>query len=181
MTDLLIKAELASTALVPAELHGMVCGMAVNGMPEFVVADLVALGGPDTLTDEGALGAFITEALDQLYDQDMSFMPLIPDDDESLSSRVEGVVEWTGGFLAGFAAGLNTARDELPIDAQEIVRDFAGISGMDPADYANEERFDAEDIEESEASLMEIHEYIRVSVVLIMALMDEHQAQQAAD
>ena len=45
----------------------------------------------------------------------------------------------------------------------------------------NEERFDPEDIEESEASLMEIHEYIRVSVVLIMALMDEHQAQQAAD
>jgi uncharacterized protein YgfB (UPF0149 family) len=169
VTDLLIKAELASTALVPAELHGMVCGMAVNGMPEFVVADL------------GALGAFITEALDQLYDQDMSFMPLIPDDDESLSTRVEGIVEWTGGFLAGFAAGLNTARDELPIDVQEIVRDFAGISGMDPADYANEERFDAEDIEESEASLMEIHEYIRVSVVLIMALMDEHQAQQAAD
>ena len=52
---------------------------------------------------------------------------------------------------------------------------------MDAADYAEEERFDPEDIEESEASLMEIYEYIRVSVVLIMALMDEHQAQQAAD
>jgi len=111
----------------------------------------------------------------------MSFAPLIPDDDESLSNRVEGVVEWTGGFLAGFAAGLNASRDELPIDVQEIIRDFAGISGMDAADYAEEERFDPEDIEESEASLMEIYEYIRVSVVLIMALMDEHQAQQAAD
>ena len=181
MTDLFVKAELASTSLMPAELHGMVCGMAVNGTPEFVVADLVALAGPETLTDEAALGVFITEALDQLYDQDMSFAPLIPDDDESLSNRVEGVVEWTGGFLAGFAAGLNASRDELPIDVQEIIRDFAGISGMDAADYAEEERFDPEDIEESEASLMEIYEYIRVSVVLIMALMDEHQAQQAAD
>ena len=83
---------------MPAELHGMVCGMAVNGTPEFVVADLVALAGPETLTDEAALGVFITEALDQLYDQDMSFAPLVPDDDESLSTRVEGVVEWTGGF-----------------------------------------------------------------------------------
>ncbi|MEZ7818050.1 MAG: hypothetical protein ACI883_000554 [Candidatus Azotimanducaceae bacterium] len=181
MTELFIKAELASSALVPAELHGMVCGMAVNGTPEFVVADLVALAGPDTLNDEEALGAFITEALDQLYDQEMSFVPLIPEDDEPLSVRVEGVVEWSGGFLAGFAAGLTASRDELPVDVQEIIRDFAGLSGMDASDYADQERFDLEDIEESEASLMEIYEYIRVSVVLIMALMDEHQAQEAAD
>ena len=85
------------------------------------------------------------------------------------------------GFLVGFAAGLTASRDELPVDVQEIIRDFAGLSGMDASDYADQERFDLEDIEESEASLMEIYEYIRVSVVLIMALMDEHQAQEAAD
>ena len=62
---------------MPAELHGMVCGLAVNGSPEFVVAELVALAGAEALADEEALGIFITEALDQLYDQEMSFSPLI--------------------------------------------------------------------------------------------------------
>ena len=55
------------------------------------------------------------------------------------------------------------------------------LSGMDSADYSDEEGLESEEVEENEASLMEIYEYIRVSVVLIMALMDEHQAQQAAE
>jgi hypothetical protein len=181
VTNLLVKAEQASSTLMPAELHGMVCGMAVNGSPEFVVAELVALAGAEALADEEALGIFITEALDQLYDQEMSFSPLIPDDDEAMATRVEAISDWCGGFLAGFAAGLNAARDELPLDVQEIIRDLAALSGMESADYSDEEGLESEEVEENEASLMEIYEYIRVSVVLIMALMDEHQAQQAAE
>jgi hypothetical protein len=180
VTNLLIKAEQASSTLMPAELHGMVCGMAVNGSPEFVVGELVALAGEDALSDEEALGVFITEALDQLYDQEMSFAPLVPDI-EPMSIRVEAIADWCGGFLAGFAAGLNSARDELPLDVQEIIRDIAALSGMDSADYSDEDALDSEEVEENEASLMEIYEYLRVSVVLIMALMDEHQAQQAAE
>jgi uncharacterized protein YgfB (UPF0149 family) len=97
VTNLLIKAEQASSTLMPAELHGMVCGMAVNGSPEFVVGELVALAGEDALSDDEALGVFITEALDQLYDQEMSFAPLVPDG-EPMSIRVEAIADWCGGF-----------------------------------------------------------------------------------
>ena len=50
MTDLRIQAEMAAFSIEPEELHGMVCGMAVNGRPEFVLSELVDLVGVEALS-----------------------------------------------------------------------------------------------------------------------------------
>ena len=37
----------------------MVCGMAVNSNPEFILSDFVDLVGIDALSDQESLGAFV--------------------------------------------------------------------------------------------------------------------------
>lgn len=180
MTDLRIQAEMAAFSIEPEELHGMVCGMAVNGRPEFVLSELVDLVGVDALSDQESLGVFVNAALDELHDQNMVFQPLIADDDESIAKRVATIADWCGGFLAGFAAGLDFEQHELPVDVQEIIKDLVSLTGLDPEDYSEAE-FEPGEQEEHEASLTEVHEYIRVSTMLVLALMDDHAQVAAAD
>ena len=73
MSELRIQAEMAAFSIEPEELHGMVCGMAVNGNPEFVLSDFVDLVGIDALSDQESLGAFVNSALDELHDQKYDF------------------------------------------------------------------------------------------------------------
>ena len=179
MSELRIQAEMAAFSIEPEELHGMVCGMAVNGSPEFVLSDFVDLVGIDALSDQESLGAFVNSALDELHDQNMIFQPLIADDEDLIVKRVETIANWAGGFLVGFAAGLNVEHSELPVDVQEIIKDFVSLTSLDPEDY-QEADFEPGELEEHEASLTEVHEYLRVSTMLILALMDDHAAVESA-
>ena len=180
MTDLRIQAEMAAFSIEPEELHGTVCGMAVNGRPEFVLSELIDLVGVDALSDQESIGAFVNATLDELHDQNMVFQPLIAEDDESIAKRVETIANWCGGFLAGFAAGLDYEQHELPVDVQEIIKDLVSLTGLDPEDYS-EADFEPGEQEEHEASLTEVHEYIRVSTMLVLALMDDHAATAGSD
>jgi uncharacterized protein YgfB (UPF0149 family) len=104
----------------------------------------------------------------------LRFAPLIADDDEPLAQRVDELAEWCGSFLSGFAAANATGRDQLPVDIQEIIRDFATLSAMG----ADVEVADAESAQDEE-SFSEIYEYVRVSVLLVLALLDEEQPDVA--
>ncbi len=179
MSELRIQAEMAAFSIQPEELHGMVCGMAVNGRHEFVLSEFVDLVGVDALSDQESLGVFVNSALDELHDQNMIFQPLIADDDEPIAKRVETIANWSGGFLAGFAGGLDGEHDELPVDVQEIVKDLVALSSLDPEDYQAED-FEPGELEEHEASITEVHEYVRVSTLLVLALMDDYAAAESA-
>ncbi len=137
------------------------------------MSDFVALAGADALSDENAVGEFVSASLDVLYAQDMEFSPLIPDDDEVLSVRLAGLSEWCAGYLSGFgAAASGTSVKALPVDVQEILRDFASISGLDD---------DVEGDEQDESSFMEIYEYVRVAAVLALTLMNDDTASDAGE
>ena len=179
MSELRIHAEMAAYSIEPEELHGMVCGMAVNGRHEFVLSDFVDLVGIDALSDQESLGTFVNAALEELHDQNMIFEPLVADDDEVIAKRVETTANWAGGFLTGFAAGLDGDHSDLPVDVQEIVKDLVALSSLDPQDY-QEADFEPGEMEEHEASLTEVHEYMRVSTMLILSLMDDHIAVESA-
>ena len=114
MSDLELKAANASSLLAPAELHGMVCGFGVTREGGFPLNEFVELAGADSLTDEGSVRQFIDAALEDLVDDDLAFAPIVPDDDEALSLRVGAVADFCAGFLSGFAAGVERARDDLP-------------------------------------------------------------------
>lgn len=162
MSDLELKAASASSLLAPAELHGMVCGLAVTSAGGFSVDAFVELAGADALTDEGSVEQFVYAALDDLSNEEMAFAPIIPDDDEALDLRVGALGDFCAGFLSGFGAGVQAERTDLPPDVQEIISDFASISGIDDA---------AAEDEQDETSFMELFEYVRVGVLLIMSLM----------
>lgn len=179
MSELRIHAEMAAYSIEPEELHGMVCGMAVNGNHEFVLGNFIDFVGIDALSDQESLGTFVNAALDELHDQNMIFQPLVADDEDPIGKRVETIANWAGGFLAGFAAGLDGEHADLPVDVQEIIKDLVALSSLDPEDY-REEDLEPGEMEEHEASLVEVHEYVRVSTMLILALMDEHVSVESA-
>jgi uncharacterized protein YgfB (UPF0149 family) len=182
LSDLELKAQTASVTLSPQELHGMVVGfLAASACPtieDFPITELVALAGDQALTDETAVLDFVDHSLGNLRDEDLGFTPLIADDDEPMAQRVDDLAGWCGSFLSGFAAANATGRDQLPVDIQEIIRDFATLSSM-----GSEVDFEDEDGEsgQDEESFSEIYEFVRVSVLLVVALLDEQQPSVESD
>lgn len=157
---------------------GFLAASACPTVEDFPMSQLVALAGDQALTDEVAVLEFVAATLANLRDEDMGFAPLIADDEEPLTQRVDELAEWCGSFLSGFAAANATGRDRLPVDIQEIIRDFATLSGMgSDVDIASADDDSAQD----EESFSEIYEYVRVSVLLVLALLDEAQPDVEQD
>ena len=149
---------------------GFLAASACSSIEEFSITELVALAGDQALTDESAVSDFVGDSLANLRDEDLGFRPLIANDDEPLTQRVDDLAEWCGSFLNGFAAANATGRDQLPEDIQEIIRDFATLSSMgSEVDLEDDEGESAQD----EESFSEIYEFVRVSVLLVLALLDE--------
>ena len=92
----------------------------------------------------------------------MDFQPLLPDESEPIEVRALALALWCSGFIDG--CGMCIA--ELNIDIKgigngevpEIIEDFSQISTLDPNSILQEE--------EEEIALMELVEYVRVSVQL---------------
>ena len=173
MSDLEALAQNASSIIPATELHGLVCGFAAGHPAEFSLSDFVQLAGTDALSDEHAVSEFVSATLDELFSAEMNFNPLIPDESEVLALRLSGLAQWTAGFLSGFGASVSVAGpapEALPDEVQEILRDFASISGLDD---------DVDGDEQDENSFMEIFEYVRVAAVLTLTLMPD--AEGSAD
>lgn len=156
--------------LSASELHGAVIGIAVADFEQFSLHALVQLLGDEALSSEEDVEPFVRESLDQLLAEDMSFMPLLPDDDETLSDQLEGLGSWTAGFLAGLVAGLdvvNSTMSALPEEAQEIIRDFSAIAQV------GTELDDDADLDETEADLAELQEFVKVGTLLIMSVLND--------
>lgn len=106
----------------------------------------------------------------------MSFAPLLPGDDAVLAERLEALGQWCGGFLAGLAAGLARrgagSLEDCPEEVREIVRDFAAIARVDPlstgAGAAAVDTGERRAGESEEADLVELEEFVKVGVLLIM-------------
>ena len=92
----------------------------------------------------------------------MSFQPLLPDDDQPLVERVDGLAQWCLGFNHGLfvAARIGDAEAELNSgNTAEIVSDFSEMAqvavGDDQPDAAGEDAY------------AELVEYVRISVQLV--------------
>lgn len=179
-----------------SELHGAVVGIGVCGA--FTLQSLVDLLGVDALSDENDVEAFVSASLENLFADDMSFALLLPEDYAALDARVTAIGEWTGSFLAGLVVGLGEGEAEsfasLPEEVQEIVRDFSAITEIDlPGDAvaagkdaaATKEKVaagkdavaagkePADPGEEAEADLMQVQEFVKVGVLLVMSLLKD--------
>ena len=145
-----------------SDLHGSLTGYLCAGgktTAETWTSSLeLDAGHAGELLDD-AFPALYRHCREQLDDSDMSFEPLLPTDDVSLTERAEALVEWCRGFLGGvgLASGKQT-QGESTEDVREIIQDFSTIATMN---------FDYDDDEEDEAALNEVIEFVRVGVLLL--------------
>jgi uncharacterized protein YgfB (UPF0149 family) len=164
--------------LSPSEWHGCVVGLLVSGLRSDEL--LAAMGHALKESITGDLMVATEQAaaasLRALCDPDYGFSPLVPDDDDELELRSEGLALWCEGFLKGFAAGV-TQSDQVTTESAEILRDLAQIARVEVSGF--------DDFDEQENDFFELLEYVRVVVLNLYAtyaldddelsLEDEHE------
>lgn len=151
----------------PSELHGALCGRLAAGarMEEDNWLAMVCehMGLPPTGAEDSAtlrdfmVGAY-DETLERLKSADMSFRPLLPDDDYAIEQRLEALISWVRGFLEGMALSAGQALGQAPDEIRELIEDLVAISQL-----SDEEAQD----DESEQQLMEITEYVRLGALSV--------------
>jgi yecA family protein len=146
-----------------AALHGFLAGQLAAGKrlsrSEWLraaneEADLSQ--NPDEVAGDSLFDLYRT-TLGALQNGEMSFHPLLPNDDTALAERVDGLGQWCQGFLSGF--GMAGSKLKIDADLAEALRDLAAIAQVGASDD------DAQ--ESSESDLFSICEYVRLTAVEI--------------
>jgi uncharacterized protein len=104
------------------------------------------------------LQTLYTETLHALRGDEMSFVPLLPEDEMSLAQRAEGLAQWCQGFLYGFGSA-GAGRPKLSAEVDEVLRDFTQLARATAGE--------TEPTEEDESDYVEIVEYVRAGVQLV--------------
>ena len=150
-------------AQTPASAHGLFTGCLVADPAAGVDALERSLGSALPLTEgaEPAFDALVGEIrralLAQLYDVELGFGPLLPEDD-AIEAQVQALSEWVDGFVAGLGQTPRLGELKPSAEVTEILRDFAEIARLEP---------EPEDDEENAVAFEELNEYVRVGVLLI--------------
>ncbi len=115
----------------------------------------------------------VFDATEQALAEDTGEYELfLPDDEQPIRRRAAAVIHWCRGFLYGL--GLSQAGERLKsAETREALGDMDAITQMDEATVE-------ENNEESEEALMQLIEFLRVTVQLIKAELAE-PATDAAD
>lgn len=167
----------AQLGISPSETHGLISGLYCGGMKlddqqvQTVLADLVNEGAalPAMITD--VISELRGQIADTLLDSDMSFTPLLPDDEQPLSVQAEALVEWVQGFLVGFGINQKDLKN-ADEDVKEVIQDFAEISKLDT---------EFSDSDEDAAAFYEVLEYVRMSALFCFEELSDAPAAPAAE
>jgi len=167
----------------PSELHGVLCGRLAAGArsneQQWLVMVCEHMGlAPESADQSADLAPFMTLAyrktLSQLQSSDMSFQPLLPDDDYAIEQRLEALVAWVRGlealvawvrgFLEGMALAVGASLGQAPEEIRELLEDLVAISQLSE---------DEDSDEESEQQLLEITEYVRLGALAVFTEFNE--------
>ncbi len=171
----------AGAVLTLPELHGGICGaLCATGPPaaqrwlDDALADqsLEQHAAADLKPLQESLRALVRASWQMLDGSEISFEPLLPDDDTPLEEQVQALATWCHGFLSAFglsapdaARGSARERAAQPADGAggigEILTDFAEISRAGLTDE------DTSDRDQAGFALAELKEYLRVSVQIV--------------
>ena len=138
----------------PSELHGLLTGIVcVTQSPtrEEWQQILATLNVPE-LSDM-ALTALTDEAEDvshALSEDELDYLPLLPDDEHVLADRVQALADWCAGVVLGF--GL--ASGHIRADEQELIEHLQDVAAVEFEDSDNDD--------EGEASYEELYEFVRL-------------------
>ncbi len=172
-------------ALGAIESHGALCGM-LCAQGSVVAAQwmLHVLGEHEesnkSLQQAGKKLLQIHQlSVEQMNDNNAEFELMLPDDDEPLEARVEGLGVWCQGFVYGLTIGGIKENTELPEDSKELIKDIVEISR---AGYVVDEEAEMavleDDDEDDEVAYMEVSEYVRMGILLIYEELQPLQSSQ---
>ncbi|RKG30339.1 UPF0149 family protein [Acinetobacter tianfuensis] len=138
----------------PSELHGLLTGIVcVSQAPtrdeweqilstlEVVEIDPQAL---EILSDESE------DIAHSLSEDELDYLPLLPDDSHSLAERVQALADWCTGVVLGF--GL--AAGHLRAEEQELIEHLQDVAAVEFDESDNDE--------EGEESYQELYEFVRL-------------------
>ena len=154
--------EAAGVSASPSEIHGQLTGFLcltgdATGLQGEYPAWLDVVPDSTLAAQLNDLAALTLDELDEY--SDFGFRVLMPDDDEPIDQRFRALSAFCSGFVGGVGVAL-PAGTELSPDMSEVLADFGRVAAMAE---------DVPDSEENEADLVEITEYVRVSVLLVYA------------
>jgi len=123
--------------LTPSEVHGTIVGAMANHMKSGITPDLLKLIEPTADAKDGRF----TQLSDMLYElyRDTSellietkdgFDLILPDEDESIDVRVNGIATWCKGYLLGLLYNNAFGIDQIPESGAEIARDLMEIANL---------------------------------------------------
>ena len=146
-----------------AEYHGALCGALCVKEPEDIDPMGVLERGGQSAEGEQAAAQALQQIRNQSADAfdagQMTFSPLLPDDQEGLPRRVAALSAWCEGFLYGLATGKPLNMKQCSAELKEIVRDFT--------EFTHAGVTEEEDAELEETAYAELVEYIRVGAQLV--------------
>ncbi|WP_111856101.1 UPF0149 family protein [Acinetobacter oleivorans] len=138
----------------PSELHGLLTGIVcVTEAPtrEQWSQILTTLNVPEL--SEDALTLLTDEAEDVIHalsEDELDYLPMLPDDDHLLQERVQALSDWCAGVVLGFGLASGHIRpDEL-----ELIENLQDIAAVEFEDSDNDE--------EGESSYEELYEFVRL-------------------
>lgn len=161
-----LEAELGKIQALatPSEAHGILCGQLSGGLKADGTAwlnlFLPNLGVKREPWDDSR--EWFCElrncTLSELVDDQFNFMPILPDDEDPLETRLTALAEWCSGFLAGFGTTGERKKDDFTEDCLTALRDLQQISQVDT---------EIEEEEMGEAAYFEVLEYVRMAALML--------------
>ncbi|MEW8026481.1 MAG: UPF0149 family protein [Candidatus Thiodiazotropha sp.] len=150
--------------LGPSEIHGVICGLVCAGTSQSHIDWMASLfedwSQEDLLAREARemIGDLYFVSRDQIGNDDLTFMPYLPDDTEAISARAKALSEWCEGYLYGL--GMSGITDQqLEGDAKEALQDISHFTRLD---YELLESGEA-----TEQAYAELQEFLKVVTLLI--------------
>ena len=138
----------------PSELHGLLTGIVcVTEAPtrDEWLQILSTLDVPKL--DDSAIAVLSEEAEDifhALSEDELDYLPMLPDDEHSLSERVKALADWCEGVVLGF--GL--ASGQIRAEERELIESLQDVASVEFDESDNDE--------EGEASYQELYEFVRL-------------------
>jgi uncharacterized protein YgfB (UPF0149 family) len=151
--------ESAGSPLGAAEFHGGLCGVLCVGGPGAVAAWL----GRCTAELQEVSARLERASWAALAGDEMTFMPLLPDDDTALPERVRALASWCSGFISGLGQGGATFEGALS-ESDEVTEIVGDLIEIGKASLDVEASGDAES---AEAAYAEVAEFVRVGVQIV--------------
>ena len=142
--------EISSQSELNGLLTGIVCVTEAPTRDEWLQI-LSTLDVPKL--DDSAIAVLSEEAEDifhALSEDELDYLPMLPDDEHSLSERVRALADWCEGVVLGF--GL--ASGQIRAEEKELIESLQDVASVEFDESDNDE--------EGEASYQELYEFVRL-------------------